>query len=234
MKYSMIWLAAALALAAGWAPAQTIGQAPIGAPRVPASHSVEQADATLAQVAKDRAAVQERYAASEKLCYDKFFVNNCLDQAKEIRRAALAELRAVEVEASHFKRQDSVDKRDAELAERARKDAEDEALRMQQAPKAAKELAEAPRAPQPGPSAAEREAAHESKVQRQQAAEAANAGKRAANVAAFEKKALESQQRQAAVLKKQADAAKKKADREADEQKRAAAAAAAAASASKH
>jgi hypothetical protein len=56
--------------------------------------SVAQADAALEQVAKDRAAVHEEFAASERECSTKFFVNNCLDKAKEKRRAALAAIRA--------------------------------------------------------------------------------------------------------------------------------------------
>ncbi|HWW69915.1 MAG TPA: hypothetical protein VN089_08245, partial [Duganella sp.] len=88
----------------------------------PSSHSVAEADATLARVAKERETVNAEYAASEAVCYDKFFVNNCLDKAKEKRRVELANLRALEVEAEHFKRADSVARRDADLAERARKD----------------------------------------------------------------------------------------------------------------
>ncbi len=227
----MIFLLAA-AVSAVPALAQDIGQDPIGAPRVPQSHSVEQADATLAQVVKDRAKVNDEFAASERVCYGKFFVNYCLDQAKEKRRAALSQLRAMEVEASHFKRQDSVDKRDAELAERVRKDAEEQAQRAQQEPRAAKVIDDKPRAAPTGPSVAQRQAEHDTKVQRQQAEDAANVGKRAANVAAFEKKQAESQQRQADVTKKKAETERKRAVKAEAEKKKAAAAAAAAASAS--
>ncbi|MFA9217574.1 MAG: hypothetical protein ACEQSK_10780 [Sphingomonadaceae bacterium] len=218
----MTYLLAALLAAVLAAPAlaQTIGQDPIGAPRVPSTHSVEQADATLAQVARDRAKVHETFAASERVCYTKFFVNYCLDQAKEQRRAALSDLRAVEVEASHFKRQDSVDKRDVELAERVRKDAEEQALRAQQVPKAAKVIDDTPRAAPSGPSVAERQAAYDAKVARQQAEEAANAGKRAANVAAFEKKQAESLRRQAEVARKKAEAEQKRATQAESDQKK--------------
>jgi len=227
-------------LAAGAALASPVmaqdGGQPVGAPRVPATQSVEQANTTLATVARDRAAVNEEFSASERVCYTKFFVNNCLDKAKEKRRAALASLHAIEVEADHFKRADSVQKRDADLAERARKDAEDQAQRAAQAPKEPKVIDDTPRAaPSSGPSLAQREAEHDAKVKRQQSQEAAEAGKRAANAAAFEQKKTDSLRRQADVLKKQDESSKRQVAKEAAEKKRAeteakAAAAAAAAS----
>lgn len=231
MRRMIFLLAAAVSAVPASALAQSIGQDPIGAPRVPQSHSVEQADATLVQVAKDRARVNDEFAASERVCYTKFFVNYCLDQAKEKRRAALSQLRAVEVEASHFKRQDSVGKRDAELAERVRKDAEEQALRAQQAPKPAKVIDDTPRAAPTGPTVAERQAEHDAKVQRQQTDDAANASKRAANVAAFERKKADSLKRQADVAKKKEAAEQKRAAKAEAEKKKAAAAASAAASA---
>lgn len=185
--------------------------------------SVEQANVTLEQVAKDRSATHAEFAVSERECYTKFFVNNCLDKAKEKRRAALAEIRAREVDAEHFKRVDSVAKRDADLAERARKDAEEAALRAALPPKAPKEE-HAPAKPSSGPRLAEREAQHDAKVKRQEQEDAANAAKRAANVKAFEGKKVESERRQAEVARKMAenaDKAKKAAEREEADRKKA-------------
>jgi len=182
--------------------------------------SVEQADAALVKVAKDRAAVHEEFAASERECSTKFFVNNCLDKAKEKRRAALVTLRATEVEANHFKRADSVARRDADLAERARKDAEEAALRAAQPPKPPHEEKAEPPAPT-GPRVADREAAHEAKMKRIEQQQAAEASKRAANVAAFEQKKAESERRQAEVARKKAEneaKAKRKAEAEAAQQ----------------
>ena len=91
-KYFNLAAAALLAAAAATAApamAQKIGQAPVGEPAVPQTHSVEQADARLAEVARDRAAVQAEYDAAEQVCNAKFFVNYCLDKAKEKRRVAL-------------------------------------------------------------------------------------------------------------------------------------------------
>lgn len=182
--------------------------------------SVEQANAALDKVAKDRAAVHEEFAASERECSTKFFVNNCLDKAKEKRRVALATVRAAEVEAQHFKRADSVARRDADLAERARKDAEEAALRAAQPPKPPHEEKPEPPAPT-GPRVADREAVHDAKVKRQEQKDAAEASKRAANVEAFEKKKAESERRQAEVARKVAENEAKAARRAEAEKKKA-------------
>ncbi|WP_343732445.1 hypothetical protein [Duganella sp.] len=187
--------------------------------------SVEQANAALDKVARDRAAVNEEFAASERECSTKFFVNNCLDKAKEKRRVALSAIRAREVDAQHFKRADSVARRDAELAERARKDAEEAALRAAQPPKPPHEEKAAPPAPT-GQRVADREAEYAARVKRQQQKDAAEAGQRAANVAAFERKKAESEHRQAEVARKKAENAAKAeraAERRAAEEKKAAA-----------
>ena len=42
-----------------------------------------------AGIAWNCAAIEARYAEREAVCYDKFFVNRCLDQANERRRVAL-------------------------------------------------------------------------------------------------------------------------------------------------
>ncbi|WP_295990282.1 hypothetical protein [Rugamonas sp.] len=193
--------------------------------KVPLTHSIAEADAKLADVAAGRAAAANEYAASEAICYNKFFVNICLDKAKEKRRVVLSNLRAIEVEANHYKREDEVKRRDAELVERARKDAEDEAQR-QAAPVKAPAAPSAPPSPVSGPSVAQRIAEHDAKAKRQQADEAAKVGQRAANAAAFAKKKADTAQHAA-------DVAAKKAAKAADTKKKAdAAAASAAASAS--
>ncbi|KQQ31945.1 hypothetical protein ASF61_16540 [Duganella sp. Leaf126] len=205
-------------------------------PVVTPTQSVEQADATLARVTRDRATVASTFAAEEAVCYDKFFTTNCLDQAKEKRRLALAQLRAEEVEAEHFKRAASVAKRDADLAERARKDGEEFARR--EAKQAARskpvrseeELAQ-PAPPKGGKSLAERQAAHAERLRRDAARTASAADQRAANVAAYEKKQADAARRQQQVAERLEKRRAKAAARAADEQKKAAAAAAAASAA---
>lgn len=235
-KYSPRMAFAMLLTMAGAAPAQDIGRPLLNAPEVPQSHTVEQADARLAEVAAARAKVNLEFAADEQVCNNKFFVTYCLDQAKEKRRLALAGLRAVEVEANRFKRQAAVDKRDAELAERLKKDAEEDARRTATPPKPHVEHAAAGPTVKPGPSLEQRQAEHEAKERRREAREAAEAPKRAANVAEFEKKQVESEQRKARVEQRVAERAeknRKKAEAAAAKAEAAAAAAASKAAAAK-
>ena len=216
-----------LTMATMGARAESTAPAPVVTP----TQSVAQADATLERVTRERAVVASTFAAEEAVCNDKFFVNNCLDKAKEKRRVALAQLRAEEVEAEHFKRAASVAKRDADLAERARRDAEEFARREAQPPKPARteeELAP-PAAPRGGKSVAEREAEHAERLRRDAARTASQADKRAANVAAYEKRQADAARRQEQVAKRVAERQAKAEARAADEKKKADAAAAAAA-----
>ncbi|HEV7816983.1 MAG TPA: hypothetical protein VGP06_18035 [Janthinobacterium sp.] len=238
-------LAVALALAglalAGPASAQqapVVEHTPVAVPpppqpKVPATRSDEEADAKLADVKARRAAVEAKYIDDERACYDKFFATNCIDKIKETRRVTLAGLRAIEVEASHFKRAYAVEKRDQALLEQDRKmqaDAAERAARAAAPPKAPEARQEArPDALTP----AQRKVQHAAKVKRQQAQDAADAGKRAANAAAFEKKQLTSAQHERDLEVKQAAKAEKLRKKEADDAAAAAADAAAAAAAAK-
>jgi len=214
--FNLAALLASAALAAALpAQAQKIGQAPLGEPAVPQTHSIEQADARLAEVAQARAAVQAEYDAAEQVCNAKFFVNYCLDAVKEKRRVALAGLRAIEVEANQYKRKAAVDKRDAELAERMKKDEEELARRQENPPPPAEREAAKPAA-KPGASLEQRQAGHDAKLKAQAAKDAAEAPKRAASVAAFEKKKAESEKRQAEVAAKKAAKEEKIRKREAE------------------
>ncbi|MDN2702095.1 hypothetical protein O0881_08835 [Janthinobacterium sp. SUN100] len=194
----------------------------VGAPQVPATLSVDEADAKLKLVASERAAAEDEFAARELECYDKFFVNNCLDKAKEKRRLILVRLRAVEAEANYFKRAESVRLRDIDLArtqESARLDAEQRAAAL---PKPVKVVAPEPAPPKPeGKSVAEREAEHAAKVAKQAAADAADAPRRAAREAAYARK-------QADAVARQKRVAQRLAERQAEAQAKVAKAAAAA------
>lgn len=199
-----------LALAGAQSSAQDstrdLGQAVIGAPIVPPTHSVEQADAKLEEVAKGRAALEAQFGAREQVCNARFFVNNCLDKAKEQRRSGLAHWRAIEVEARHFKRAASVEKRDEALAESVQAAREDGAQRAAAPPKRLPQVDPAP-APLPtqAKSQAQRQVEYDAKTQARQARDAAEAGQRAANAAAFEARQRESEARQRRVLAKQAE-----------------------------
>ena len=178
----------------------------VGAPQVPATLSVEEADAKLKLAASEREAAENEYAARELECYDKFFVNNCLDKAKEKRRLILVRLRAIEAEAHHFQRAESVRLRDIDLArtqETARADAEQRAAAM---PKPVKVVAPEPEAPKPqGKSLAEREAEYAAKLKKQAADEAAEAPRRAAREAQYARKQAEAVARQKRVAQRLAE-----------------------------
>lgn len=201
--FSPIRAAALALLCAGLSACTTVLLPPNVVPVAPLSHSVEQADRKLEEAAQERAAIEARYAASEQVCYTKFFVNNCLDAAKEKRRSGLAAVRAVEVEAEYFKRKAAADERDRALAEALKEEEARAAQRAAEPPKPARD--EAPPAP-PKPISAKvnREAAHAAKLRRIAEQEQAGAGKRAANVERFERKKRESEERQRAVAEKKA------------------------------
>ncbi len=182
--------------------------------------TVEQADASLAQVKQERAATEAEFSASEAVCYTKFFVNNCLDKAKETRRVRLADVRAREIEANYFKRKNAVDIRDRELEDRAQRDAAEQA---DHAPKPhanpADRAAPVPQKVLP----AQRQAEHDARVKQRDAAAAAKAGERAQNVKDFEAKQAESAERQQRVADKAAERAARQARRAADAAAKAAA-----------
>ena len=79
----------ALALAGGAVAALTLAGCgtmllpPNISPVVTPSRSVAEADARLAETRASRTRVEATYLANEQRCYEKFFVNNCLDKAKE-------------------------------------------------------------------------------------------------------------------------------------------------------
>lgn len=179
--------------------------------------SVAQADQQLAAVARERAAIEARFAERERVCYDKFFVNNCLDEAKERRRSALAAQRAIEVQAEHFKRQAVVEERDRNLAEAERRFKGQEARMAAEPPKPAAEPTPAP-APRKAV-APERMAERDARLRAQKQQEAANAGKRAQNVRDYEERKAQSEERQRKVAQRKAEKAAKAAQEAEDGKK---------------
>ena len=181
----------------------------VGMPQVPPTVTMVEANAKLKQVSAEREAAENAYAARELVCYDKFFVNNCLDKAKEMRRVTLVRLRAIEAEASHFQRAESVRLRDADLA-RTQQDARDDlAERTAATPKTMKVLAPEATPAKPakpaGPTLAERQAQHAAEVKQQAAQDAAEAPQRAAREASFARKQAEAVKRQERVAKRLAE-----------------------------
>ncbi len=193
-QFSHLLATLAFALMAGCAAVRP----PAEAPRAPASTSVADADRKLALAAQQRAQAEAQYAASEQLCNSKFLVNRCMDGAREKRRMALAAVRAVEIEAGRYKRQAKVDERDRALAEGEEAYKANEAKLAAEPPAPPRQQA-APRPPRP---AANTQAAHAARMKQLEAEDQAGAAKRAANVAAYEKRKRESAERQRKVEEK--------------------------------
>ncbi|MGF6273288.1 colicin import membrane protein [Massilia sp. UYP11] len=197
------------------------------APPAPTT-SPEQAEQRLATVASERAAIEARFAEREVVCYEKFFVNRCLDEAREVRRAALATQRAIEIEASHYLRRLKVEERDRAIAEADAAYAQEEARLAAEPPPVKKPAAAAPPAKKPAAAAPPRARSGDSRVVRgQQRAQESTANaeqeaaERAANVAAYEERRRKSQERQKEVARRVAEREAKAAERAADEARRA-------------
>ena len=175
----------------------------------PISTSLAQAERKLAEAIEKRSAIEAEFAASEQVCYQKFFVNSCLEKAKEKRRDALAVVRSIEVEAELYQRRHKADARDRALAETQKQfEAED----AQRAAKPRPERVEEPAAePKPIAAPSNRAAENAARLKRLAEKEKAEAGQRAQNAANFEKKRIESERREAERRKRQAE-------READNQ----------------
>lgn len=178
--------------------------------------TTDNADRALADAAFERAAVEQRYASEQGECYSRFFATACMEDAKERRRKALAEIRVVEVEANEYKRKARVAERDRALTKRLADSEVKQVENVQQM----QETGGKPRSHTHGddamppashpPSSANtnvslRVSRQEAKMRRLQAEGAANAAKRAANIAAYERKQREAQEHQEEVENRKAD-----------------------------
>jgi hypothetical protein len=189
------------------------------APPTP-STSPEQAEQRLAAVALERAAIEARFAEREVVCYDKFFVNRCLDEAREVRRAALVTQRAIEIEASRYLRRLKVEERDKAIAEADAAYAQEEA-KLAAEPPPVKEPASTA-LPPPRTKAGEPRVVRSQQRAQERAADAEKeAAERAANVAAYEERRRKSEERQKEVARRVAEREAKAAQRAADEARRA-------------
>lgn len=198
-----------LALLAGCAGAPVTDPDPILAP----SRTVAQANASIVDAAAEETRIEDEYYAQQLVCYKRFFVNNCLDAAKETRRRGLIVTTARDNEAQHFLRQHALDERDAEIAKNEKDFAEKEAKLAVMPPREPKAVAPTP---PPKPSTVAQRQARQAARERDDAAKTqAEAGKRAASVADLAK-------RQADAAQRQKDVAQRKAERAADQAKKAA------------
>jgi hypothetical protein len=173
----------------------------------PPVNSVAEADQQLAAVTRERAAIEARFSQRETYCYTKFFVNNCLDEAKEQHRTALVAQRAIEVQANHFKREALVADRDRALAEAERRFNEQQTQLAAQAPKPAPVVTPAP-PPRPR-TVPQRTAERNARVKAQQQKDVAEAPMRAKNVSDYEARKADSEARVRQVAQHKAEKAAK-------------------------
>lgn len=160
------------------------------APEGGAVTSVAQADARLAAAELKRTMADTRFAEREQVCYTKFFVNNCLDRAKDEQREALVGVREIEIDANYFKRLDAVAKRDQALADsNAVTDAQPRPVRPSKVESGAMP-------PPKADDSARRAASHQANIQRQQQRDDAAAARSAGSTAAYENKQREAEERQ--------------------------------------
>ena len=186
--------------------------------------SVEAADAALREVAQARSSVLARHAAEEALCYPKFWISSCLEQAAEVKRNGLALVRRVEVEAARFKRAAKVREHDRQLEARRQEEEQNAPQRLireqdfwkaraekeaAQAKAVADEQAVRVREEETRQKEAQRQQQHDAKLQKIRARQQAEAGKRAENVAAYEKKQAAAKARQAEFEQKRLEREKK-------------------------
>ena len=200
-------LAGGLAMAQESAPAAPGVQTPDGLTAQYPSGSIqssETANRALAEIEQQRNMLDQKYAAEQHECYQKFFATSCEDAAKERRRVALEKIRKIEIEANAFLRSDRVLQRDKKLAEKRASDAANPPkpladLPVKQATQSSADKEKENR---------ERIANHEAKQKRQQQDQVSDAAKRAENVAAYQKKVQDAEARQKDVAEKKAEKAK--------------------------
>mgnify|MGYP006284499137 FL=1 len=80
--------------------------------------TIPTAKAALAEVDAVRGEVERRFADGRAACLEKFFTSQCIAEAKELRRAALYNIRKVEVEANAFLRKERAAERERTISER--------------------------------------------------------------------------------------------------------------------
>jgi colicin import membrane protein len=182
--------------------------------------TVEISNKALTDVADAKAEVAARDLEQRRVCYTKFFVNHCLDAAKEQRRLALKAIRPVDITANAFLRKDRADERDKALAvqdaqhpaEAAQKAQDQKEKELSNADKvkqgAAKEKEVADNTRKHLGEGDKRVADHNARVLKAQQDDAVKESQKAANIASFEKKAKDSAARQKEVADNKAAKAK--------------------------
>lgn len=196
-RLAWLWaMPAALALCAA-ARAQAPG-APMSASEASAGFAAREAD-----IGNRKAWAEYHYREAEHDCYDKFFVNWCIDRAKDKRRTTMKAIRADELALDSEERALRASQREQRLADKRTQDAaqapqREAEHRQNAADYQAKQQAHARQASDRASQAAQREAnvraynakqaAHQEKLRQDQADAAQKATARAENVQKYEQK----------------------------------------------
>jgi len=185
---------------------------------VPPSHAQASVPVAPRDFAAERRAIDDsrawtnyRHAAAEHACYDKFFVNHCLDKAKEIQRQELQVLRRRELEVGDAERAQRAADRDREQAlrraefeagqpqrsanEQASREAFDKKQQEQQL-RDAQHQAEAPGRAANAQAYQKKQSDFDARMKEAQEKGAEQARQRQENVKAYEAKQREAEQRQ--------------------------------------
>jgi hypothetical protein len=228
-------LLSAVAMAAGL----TVSFAPLQqAYAQPSAPSAEQAPAPLAGAAgegrdfeAERKAIRDsrawtnyRFAVAERACYSKFFVTDCIDDAKEIQRGELAVLRKRELEVGDAERAFRAESRDREQAIRRAeyeasqptRTAEEQANReaferkqQEQQLRDAQRQADAPRRAANAAAYDQKQADFDARMRQAQEQGAQQARQREENAREFEAKQREAEERRKALEERKAKAQEK-------------------------
>lgn len=162
-------------------------------------------------IGDSRAWTNYRFATAERACYDKYFVNHCVDKAKEIQREELQVLRQRELEVGEAERAQRAADRDREQALRRaeyeagqpKRSANEQASResfekkqQEQQLRDAQHQADAPKRSANAQSYQQKQADYDARMREAQSKGAEQARQREENVKAYEAKQREAEQRQ--------------------------------------
>lgn len=161
--------------------------------------SDEDARQALEAVQTERAIVHARFEREQATCYDRFLVNQCIEEAKERRRSALEPLDEIELNAKRFQRQQRAQVRERDMIERRKRADEKAAQAAAVVPPPPRTVRPPPPAPNNPPRALKpREAVTPEQEQ-------AEARERAENEVAYTRKVQAARERQEALARRKAE-----------------------------
>jgi hypothetical protein len=179
------------------------------------------ASSALADVTKARSFIESRFAAGQRACYKEFFTNSCLAKVKEQKRADLALIKPIEIEANAYTRHAKVAESDRRLAEKAAQSEGRATASTQNKTDAASgksteanDLTKDAQRKVRAENYAKKNADYAERQKLLQENEQADAKKRAENVERYEAKVRESAARQKEVAEKKAEKAREQANKQ--------------------